>query len=82
MIPLRPAYAISIHCSQGMSMDKAIVNLSGKEFANGLTYTAISRCKKIEDLAFYPMQNFPRFRDLKKRTAFKERLAHDKNEKE
>ena len=82
MLPIRPAYAISIHCSQGASMDKVIVNLSKTEYANGLTYTAVSRCKKIEDLAFYPMRNLPRFRDLKKRAAFKARLEHDKLEKE
>ena len=49
MIPLQPAYAISVHKSQGMSLDKVMINLGPKEFASGLSYTAISRCKKIQN---------------------------------
>ena len=47
MIPLTPAYAISIHKSQGMSLDKVMINLGPREFASGLSYTAISRCKNM-----------------------------------
>jgi ATP-dependent DNA helicase PIF1 len=48
MLPMVPAYAISIHKSQGMSLDKVLINLSTSEFATGLSYTAISRCKKFK----------------------------------
>ena len=32
------------------SINKVIINLGGKEFASGLSYTAISRCRKIQNL--------------------------------
>ena len=46
MLPLKPAYGTTIHASQGQSLDRVIINLGKREFSNGLTYTAISRCKK------------------------------------
>ena len=46
MIPLIPSYAITIHKSQGQTLDKIILNIGEKEYASGLTYTALSRAKK------------------------------------
>ena len=37
MIPLTPSYAITIHKSQGQTLNKIILNLGDKEFASGLT---------------------------------------------
>ena len=55
MLPLKPAYATSIHSAQGRTMDhRVIINIGPSEFANGLTYTAISKCKKLEQLSFLP----------------------------
>jgi ATP-dependent exoDNAse (exonuclease V) alpha subunit len=51
-LPLVPSYAISIHKSQGSGLEQVIVNLSEREFAVGLTYTALSRCKTLEGLYF------------------------------
>ena len=82
MIPLKPAYATSIHSCQGRSLDRVIINLGNKEFSNGLTYTAISRCRKIENLSFYPMKNYRRFNSIKKSEMFKYRLKQDQKEKE
>ena len=43
-----------------MTLGKVIINLSAKEFANGLTYTAVTRVRKLSDLAFDPFPNFYR----------------------
>ena len=77
MIPLVPAYAVTIHKAQGMSLDKVMINLGEKEFCNGLTYTALSRCKKITNLALQPFPDFIRIRNLQTSAAFKERLRED-----
>ena len=81
MVPLKPAYAMSIHSSQGRTLDKVIINLGPAEFANGLTYTALSRCRKFEHLSFYPMKDFTRFKQIKNSQIFKDRLHHDEKER-
>ena len=48
MIPLRLAWAWTIHKSQGQTMRcKIVLNLGKKEMDHGLTYVAISRATKI-----------------------------------
>ena len=80
MLPLILGYGITIHKSQGQSMDKVLIDIGKKEFACGLTYTAISRCRKIEDLAFLPFFNLPRFQRIKTAKVFKQRREQDKEE--
>ena len=80
MLPLTLAYGMTIHKSQGMSMGKVIINIGDKEFACGLTYTAISRCRKVEELVFYPYKNFTRFKSIRQMKVFKFRKIHDEKE--
>ena len=47
-LPIRPAYALTIHKSEGLTLDKVILN--PKCFAPGQLYTALSRVRRIEDL--------------------------------
>ena len=47
--PIRLAWAITIHKSQGLTFERAIIDASAS-FAHGQTYVALSRCKTLEGL--------------------------------
>ncbi|MEZ5189785.1 MAG: AAA family ATPase [Schumannella sp.] len=48
--PLRLAWAVTIHKSQGKSYDQAIIDLGPRTFAPGQTYVALSRLTALEGL--------------------------------
>lgn len=47
--PLRLAWAITIHKSQGLTFEKAIID-AGKSFAAGQVYVALSRCTSLDGM--------------------------------
>ena len=47
--PLRLAWAITIHKSQGLTFDKAIIDAAAS-FASGQVYVALSRCRTLEGM--------------------------------
>ncbi len=48
-IPLKPAWAITIHKSQGLTFDKVIIDANAA-FAYGQVYVALSRCRTFEGI--------------------------------
>nr|WP_194241596.1 AAA family ATPase [Galbitalea soli] len=48
--PLRLAWAVTIHKSQGKTYDSAIVDLGTRSFAPGQTYVALSRISRLDGL--------------------------------
>lgn len=47
--PLKTAWAITIHKSQGLTFEKAVID-AGSAFTHGQVYVALSRCKSLEGL--------------------------------
>ena len=59
-------------------MGKIIIDLGPKEFAPGLAYTAISRAKKLDDIAFDPVPELGRITSLQNGASVAQRKAEDK----
>ena len=61
-IPLTLAFAITIHKSQGLTLDKVVLNLTNRQdFVPGLSYVAISRVRSIKHLMFEGRLDYDRF---------------------
>ena len=48
--PIRLAWAITVHKSQGLTFQRVRIDLSGRAFAGGQTYVALSRCESLEGI--------------------------------
>lgn len=57
--PIKLAWAVTIHKSQGQTFERAIVDMGHGSFAHGQLYVALSRCKSLEGL-YLKRKIFPR----------------------
>ena len=48
--PVRLAWAITVHKSQGLTFSRAVIDFTGGVFAGGQTYVALSRCTSLEGI--------------------------------
>ena len=49
--PLRLAWAITVHKSQGLTFDRVNIDFTGGAFAGGQTYVALSRCTSLQGIS-------------------------------
>ena len=76
-IPLKLAWAVTIHKSQGLTLEKVVINIGKKEFSTGLTFVAWSRVRRLKDLLFDPPFSFQRVANLANSQHLQERLLED-----
>ena len=48
--PIKLAWAVTIHKSQGKTFDRVIIDLGWGAFAHGQTYVALSRCTTLDEI--------------------------------
>jgi ATP-dependent DNA helicase PIF1 len=75
--PIVLAWAITIHKCQGMTLPRAVIDIGKKEMQNGLTFVAISRVRRIEDLAFSVTYPLSRLQGIKNGKNMDQRLAEE-----
>ncbi len=56
--PIRLAWAVTIHKSQGLTFDRVVVDFGEGTFVHGQCYVALSRCRSIEGLVLKRAVNF------------------------
>lgn len=80
-LPLTLAWALTIHKSQGMTLNKAWVDIGKKESTLGITYVAISRVRNISSLVIEPM-TFERVQKIRNSKLLKYRLKEEQRLKQ
>ena len=76
-LPLKLAWAITIHKAQGLTLERVVIDIGKKEFSTGLTFVACSRVRHITDLLFVPPFAFQRLSNLSKSSRLSDRQKED-----
>lgn len=75
-LPLKLAWALTIHKSQGLTLPKAWIDIGKSERTAGVSYVAISRVKTLSSLVIEPM-TFQRLSSLKSSANLQFRLDEE-----
>ena len=81
-IPLKLAYAVTIHRAQGATLDCALIDVGGRTFEYGQAYVALSRVKNLEGLYVHDLEQsafkvHPKVREFYSRTPIQNPAAQD-----
>ena len=77
-LPLKLAWAVTIHKSQGLTLDKVVIDVGKREFSSGLTFVACSRVCQLQDILFTPPFPYQCLSSLSNSSRLKERQQEDK----
>ena len=69
-LPLKLAWGLTIHKSQGLTLEKATINI-GKQERQGMTFIAISQVKDLASLRFQPPFSYDQYEKMSKLTGVK-----------
>ena len=58
------SYGITIHKAQGMTLDNLYIDLGEHEYQIGLSYVALSRVRRLENLGLYKEYDNDRFKNI------------------
>jgi len=75
-LPLKLAWAMTIHKSQGLTLTKAWIDIGKSEKTPGISYVAVSRLKTLASCVIEPM-TFERLTSLKKSVGLQYRLQEE-----
>ena len=75
-LPIRLSWAITIHKSQGLTLELAWIDIGKSERVSGITYVAISRVRKLADCIIEPM-TFERLSSIKNSRNYQFRLEEE-----
>ena len=75
-LPLRLAWALTIHKSQGLTLPKAWIDIGKSERTAGISYVAINRVKSLASCIIEPM-TFERLTSLKSSANLQYRLEEE-----
>ena len=76
-LPLKLAWAVTIHKAQGLTLDEVEVDVGKKEFSSELTFVACSRVRHLTDLLFDPPFPFQWVANLANSQRLHERQPED-----
>ncbi len=76
-LPLKLAWAVTIHKSQRLTLDKVVVDVGKKEFSAGLTFVACSRVRQLQDQLFVPQFPYQRLDNLANSQHLIKRIQED-----